>query len=876
MTQSSKSYQDKPTSKAWIVLFIGLIISTIFAVYLENKARIDGSELFHLRNERITSKIKQQFNIQSLFIQNTVARINSSEKLLDKTTFSEFIKDTQYQFFSLGVFSIGLNTYVTKNELRHFEAQIRKQNYPNYTVFPSGVRDTYTPVTFIEPLDNKNSNALGYDTYSNPIRREAQDRAIETGKITITKKISLVKNDKKEDNSVLIFAPVFKKGMPIGSIKARRKAIQGFVTSPFKIDSLIKVVLADEDLASKNGFTFTLYDSNNPDSRQILFSNSNSSNTQYSKYQQSRELKLDNNNIWYVEFFSNESTKFPNYSFAQETIIAVICGFSISLIAFLYILSSINLQSNSQSLANSLTKEINTLNQRLKLALESANMGVWDYDPVNNILIWDDKQFEIFGIDKNSFEGLYSAWVNAIHPEDRERASQESQAAIANKHDFNSEFRIIKNGEVHYLKGQAIVLLDSKGNVIRMIGVNYDVTEFKETLDSLEAEKKKADIANIAKSQFIARMSHEIRTPLNGIIGLTSLALRSPLSKEIQDYFDQIHFSSNSLLKILNEVLDFAKLESGKMNIEKVSFRLSNLIEESKNLFTPTATLKNNTLVFEIDPKIPNQLIGDESHIRQIIFNLLGNAIKFTSDGTITLKVKLNRILNKHADLHFSIEDSGIGINIEDFPKIIRPFEQADDSISRRFGGTGLGLSICQELLYLMNSNLQITSSEGKGSVFSFHLNLGIDSVNTSIEENRSSNTSLATNNDLLNLSHLQNKLVLVAEDNPINLEVISQMLKILKINFKSAVNGIECIEQINKGNFDLILMDIQMPILDGYATTQKIRAMEDFKNIPIIGVSAGISNDNHQLYFQRGINDTLNKPFTLEELHNVLVKWLK
>ncbi len=175
-----------------------------------------------------------------------------------------------------------------------------------------------------------------------------------------------------------------------------------------------------------------------------------------------------------------------------------------------------------------------------------------------------------------------------------------------------------------------------------------------------------------------------------------------------------------------------------------------------------------------------------------------------------------------------------------------------------------------------MNSNLQITSSEGKGSVFSFHLNLGIDSANTSIEENRSSNTSLATNNDLLNLSHLQNKLVLVAEDNPINLEVISQMLKILKINFKSAVNGIECIEQINKGNFDLILMDIQMPILDGYATTQKIRAMEDFKNIPIIGVSAGISNDNHQLYIQRGINDTLNKPFTLEELHNILVKWLK
>jgi len=198
MTQSSKSYQETPPTKAWAVLITGLIVTIIFAVYLENKACIDGAELFHLRNERITTKIKQQFNIQSLFIQNTVARFNSAEKPIDQTTFKNYITDTQYQFFSLGVFSIGFNTYVTKNELSHFEAQRRKQNYPNYTVFPSGVRDTYTPVTFLEPLNDKNSNALGYDTYSNPIRREAQDRAIETGEITITKKYLLFKMIKKK------------------------------------------------------------------------------------------------------------------------------------------------------------------------------------------------------------------------------------------------------------------------------------------------------------------------------------------------------------------------------------------------------------------------------------------------------------------------------------------------------------------------------------------------------------------------------------------------------------------------------------------------------------------------------------------------------
>jgi PAS domain S-box-containing protein len=173
--------------------------------------------------------------------------------------------------------------------------------------------------------------------------------------------------------------------------------------------------------------------------------------------------------------------------------------------------SSLKVSRRSALLNQSLTSEINVLNKRLELALEAVNMGVWDYDPINNILIWDDKQVEIFGVDKNSFEGLFSAWVTCRHPEDRERASKESQDAVANERNFNTEFRIIKNGEVRFIKGQAIVVLDSNQNVVRMIGVNYDVSETKETLTSLEKEKEKAEVANLAKSLFLAtRRRHEI------------------------------------------------------------------------------------------------------------------------------------------------------------------------------------------------------------------------------------------------------------------------------------------------------------------------------------------------------------------------------
>jgi PAS domain S-box-containing protein len=648
-TKYTKSY-----FRAYSFLLLGLIVTFASAYYLENKTYSDEFALFNLRNERIVSKIKERFNIQSVFINNTVAFLEASNKKIDEKSFKKFFTDNQYQFYSLGIFSIGLNTYVPRAELQTFEKKMQLEGNPKFKVFPVEDREFYTPVTFLEPENPYNLRAIGYDTYSNPIRKQAQDLALETGKTIITKKIILVQsNGEKAKNAVLIFSPIFKSGLPKKTSQDRKKALFGFISSPVQMIDLFKEVLKDEDLQTDQSFTFTLYDSKNPTTREVLFSTHDVNPPYNSRFQQTKEIDFDAFNQWSIEFFSKEKSQWINLRFAKETIVAAISGTSLSIIIFLFMLSSIKLRRKSREIRTLLTQENSTLNQRLQLALASANMGVWDYDPINNILLWDDKQFEIFGIDKKSFEGLYSAWVNTIHPDDRDRASQESQDAVLNKHDFNSEFRIIKNGEIRYIKGQAIVVKDASDNVTRMIGVNFDVTDQHETLSSLETEKQRAEIANQAKSSFIARMSHEIRTPLNGIIGLSSLALRHELSKEIRNYFDQIRFSSNSLLKILNEILDYAKLERGKMTIEEVPFELSSLIEESKNLFTPSATLKNNILTFEIDSKIPNQLIGDELHLRQILFNLIGNAVKFTTNGSILIHIQLVRFFEDRAEIAF-------------------------------------------------------------------------------------------------------------------------------------------------------------------------------------------------------------------------------
>lgn len=561
--------------------------------------------------------------------------------------------------------------------------------------------------------------------------------------------------------------------------------------------------------------------------------------------------------------------------------IILIGGSLIGIIIFLLMLSKIFIEVRSEEVSDMLHEQLSQTNQRLTLALNSAQMGVWDYDPVKNKLHWDKQQFKLFDVLEEEFTGSFESWKNCIHPEDLETAANQSLDALKNGNTFNSEFRIIlRNGEIRHIQGLANVIRDENNVATRMIGVNYDISSFKNTQISLQKEKERADIANQAKSQFLATMSHEIRTPLNGIIGLSSIAMQQPMSKELDEYLKLIHQSSSSLLRILNEILDFSKLEVQQLKIQNAPFQLEKIFNEAKGLFTPSAKIKNIFLHLELDSAIENCLIGDEIRIKQVLFNLIGNAIKFTSQGGITIQTKLNGTVDDYVDFSVTVKDTGIGINREDIPKIMRPFEQADSSFSRKYGGTGLGLSISQQLLKLMESSLQIDSELGQGTSMHFHLWLkkanDIEKKTLEIPPMPLPLIRDSRSGNLASIVNLNRKKILVVDDNPTNSTLMLKLIEFANGQSFSCNNGIECLEFLKKNTVDLILMDIQMPIMDGFEATREIRKLDMFKTIPIIGVSAGITLESRETSISSGMNTFIPKPIDLglflENIHEWLV----
>ena len=364
-----------------------------------------------------------------------------------------------------------------------------------------------------------------------------------------------------------------------------------------------------------------------------------------------------------------------------------------------------------------LTEEAFTkTSERLALAVRAGSVGIWDWDILTNALDWDEQMYKLYGTSNEQFSGAYDAWTKGLHPDDRNHAELELEKALAEEGEYNSQFRVIwPDGSIHHIHSLGTVERDANGKPIRMSGTNWDITE-------LTASKTAAEAALAAKTQFLSNMSHEIRTPMNGIIGLSTLALNQPLSPQVYDYLISIESSAKSLLNILNDVLDFSKLEAGKVSLVQNPFPLQELFVSVQRLFEESAKTKGLDLICLSKVDLATTVVGDSFRIGQVLNNLIGNAIKFTDQGAVTFSVGLRGMEGSHLILRFSIKDTGIGIPAEILDKLMQPFTQADGSITRRFGGTGLGLTISNQLLDLMGSKLTIASTEGEGSTFSFDL----------------------------------------------------------------------------------------------------------------------------------------------------------
>ena len=419
----------------------------------------------------------------------------------------------------------------------------------------------------------------------------------------------------------------------------------------------------------------------------------------------------------------------------------------------------------------------------------------------------------------------------------------------------------VPGGEV-YLLSIKFPLLDSKGILLGIGGIATDITERVHNQQQLIAATREAQSAKSMQELFLANMSHEIRTPMNGIQGMSDLLLDTPLSEQQREFAKIIKRSVNNLLVIVNDVLDLSKIKAGKLAIEKIEFRLKDVLDNARVLFDHRIAKKGLQLLVEIDPAIPETLKGDPYRLNQVLINLIGNAIKFTERGWIRVEVTAQERSPSQVNLLFSISDSGIGIPEASIPFLFEHFSQAGLDISRRYGGSGLGLAICQQLLQLQGGEITVSSREQEGTTFQFRLSYGYAGPS----ETGVSAATVASNQ--ANKQSLAGKRFLVVEDNEVNQLLIDQVLRRGGGEVRLAGNGEEAIGYLREGDiYDLIIMDLQMPVMDGYTATRYIR-QELRLSIPIIAMTATAMVDEQLRCLEVGMSDYMTKPFEFDDLY--------
>jgi len=946
----------------FITIFLGILISILIGHHTYH-ANIEKEQIkFNALTKKLVQDVNSKMDTYREVLYSGLGFFEASESVT-REEWHTFVTKLQLEKYFPGILGIGYSVVLQEDELAKNIQEIRAEGFSSYKIFPEGDRNFYTSIIYLEPFNERNQRAFGYDMYSEEMRRKAMNKAIETGQPALSAKVKLVQeNGIDEQTGFLLYAPLYKKNMPLETKEQRYTAIKGFVYGVFRTKDLLLSTIQN----SLEVVDIKMYSGNLQNKDSLLYTSNNQINLNKSLNSVTK-LELDGYN-WIFEITAKDS--FFNTKENINALVFSVLGFLITfLIAYIlkrqleidvlkdealfnvsqgilvtddeykviytnkgfeeitgysneFIygknpnqLQGINTDKDTVNfMKESLTKlkpfecEIlnykedgtpfwNSLsitpifdnNQKLKrfigilnditekklleesilfektfleniLDNTNAIVALMDMDGVMIRLNEYGKNFVGYSQEEISQEPFF--WSRFIPETMRDKIKNMIfEARKGNLVEKKQNPWISYNGEEKIFEWSNKLIKDENGKIKYIITVGIDVTQnvlLQEKQKQKEQELQKAiheaDRANAAKSEFLANMSHEIRTPLNGIIGLTDIILDTPLNDNQKEYLKKSKQSSKSLLSIINDILDYSKMEVNKLDIINERFSLHDTLTSISNLFGYQINQKELEFNFTVDPKINHILIGDNLRISQILNNFVGNAIKFTHTGYIQVNIELLEQTETRMKIEFSVKDSGIGIAEENQQKLFNSFTQEDSTTTKKYGGTGLGLAISKQLIELMDGEVIFESTKGKGSRFGFVLDLEYDEE---INELR---------------KEFDDSVFMVIDDNNIDREYLARILESWNIKPIQANDGLEAFAILKKQKVDYLLVDWMMPRLDGISLLEKLQR----ENIEIPHIFMVTAYNKKKLLSEVKtknikLNKILEKPYTTSDLYNAI-----
>ncbi len=742
-----------------------------------------------------------------------------------------------------------------------FEAQARTAGCKDFAIWqvdaqgrrePATGRQIYYPVMQVAP-EAGNTSVLGYDLGSDPLRRVALEAAARSGLTTGTDPVTLVQKAEHQ-KGVLICRPVFDDG--------QARHLRGYAIAVLHMETLLHNATSDTSALLELSL---LRQDAAPETLATDWDDTNRPHTGIS----AMRPVFSFGNAFAVT--AHAGPTFLRLYPAHATWWTTLTGLTLTAALAVKLHFLLRRRAKLEHLVATRTHELRESESRLRAITDSAYDAIVMMDPHGYITYWNPAAERILGYTGAEAIGQHlHALIVPLRFLDAHHAAfplfqQSGQGAAVGKTLDLEALR--KDGqEISVQLALSTIHLNGAWHAV---GILRDITQRKQVEAELLKTKQLAEQANEAKSLFLANMSHEIRTPMNGVIGMAEQLLETPLNSDQRQCVEIVRASGESLLSLINDILDLSKIEAGKLDLESLDFNLATLLDNFAVLLAPQVQEKNLAFHCLIAPDVPLHLNGDPGRLRQILLNLVGNAVKFTPDGNVTVEVNPVSITATASVLRFVVRDTGIGIPAAKQALLFQKFSQVDAFTARQFGGTGLGLAISKQLVQLMDGDIGVSSGVGQGSEFWF---------TACFAACLHAPTEPAAPTPRLQRRQWHGRRVLLAEDNLINQKVALGLLKPYELHVDVVVTGAQAVDALSTHPYDLVLMDLQMPVMDGLQATRLIRAPQSIAlnpRIPIIAMTANAMQGDQQLCLDAGMNDYISKPVTPLTLTTALEKWL-